>query len=87
MPKTSHTRLQAALQDARRRPDVITFTSSSTVRNFVQLWGRKPLPPGIKFASIGPVTTATLREFGLPVDIEAGEYTIPGLVRAIAGAH
>jgi uroporphyrinogen-III synthase len=34
-------------------------------------------------ASIGPITSATLREFGLPVDIEAQEYTIPGLVEAI----
>jgi uroporphyrinogen-III synthase len=83
VPKISRRRLQTALTDA-RRPDVITFTSSSTVRNFIQLWGRKPLPVGPKLASIGPVTSATLREFGLPVDIEAAEYTIPGLVRAIA---
>ncbi len=85
VPRSSRTRLQAALKSASRRPDVITFTSSSTVRNFVQLWGRKPLPVGVKFASIGPVTTATLREFGLPVDIEAAEYTMQGLVRAIVG--
>jgi uroporphyrinogen-III synthase len=38
---------------------------------------------GIYSASIGPVTSATLREFALPVDIEAKEYTIPGLVDAI----
>ena len=38
---------------------------------------------GVHTASIGPVTSATLREFGLPVDIEAREYTIPGLVAAI----
>jgi uroporphyrinogen-III synthase len=37
----------------------------------------------VRSASIGPVTSATLREFGLPVDIEAKEYTIPGLVAAI----
>ncbi len=86
VPKASRARLQAALKDARRRPHVITFTSSSTARNFIQLWGRKPLPVGVKFASIGPVTSATLREFGLPVDIEGSEYTIPGLVRAIANA-
>ncbi len=83
VPKTSRRRLLTALKGL-RRPDVITFTSSSTVRNFIQLWGRKPLPVGLKFASIGPVTSATLRQFGLPVDIEAAEYTIPGLVRAIA---
>jgi len=38
---------------------------------------------GVKLASIGPVTSATLRQLGLPVDIEAREYTIPGLVKAI----
>jgi uroporphyrinogen III methyltransferase / synthase len=56
---------------------------------------RKPAPHrGVNTASIGPVTSATLREFGLPVDIEASEYTIPGLVAAIVreakriqGAH
>jgi uroporphyrinogen III methyltransferase/synthase len=37
----------------------------------------------VKFASIGPVTSATLREIGLRVDIEAREYTIPGLIDAI----
>ncbi len=83
VPKASRARLQAALRDPKRRPDVITFTSSSTVRHFVQLWGRKPVPAGIRFASIGPVTSATLRELGLPADIEASAYTIPGLVEAI----
>jgi uroporphyrinogen-III synthase len=38
----------------------------------------------VRFASIGPITSSTLREFGLPVDIEAAEYTIPGLIKAIA---
>jgi uroporphyrinogen III methyltransferase/synthase len=37
-------------------------------------------------ASIGPVTSATLRELGLPVDIVAKEFTIPGLIKAITGA-
>ncbi len=45
---------------------------------------RKSTPHhGVHSASIGPVTSTTLREFGLPVDIEAKEYTIPGLVQAI----
>jgi uroporphyrinogen III methyltransferase/synthase len=37
-------------------------------------------------ARIGPVTSTTLREHGLPVDIEAREYTVPGLIKAIAAA-
>jgi uroporphyrinogen-III synthase len=41
----------------------------------------------VRFASIGPITSSTLREFGLPVDIEAAEYTIPGLIKAIAKHH
>jgi uroporphyrinogen III methyltransferase/synthase len=41
----------------------------------------------VKLASIGPVTSTTLKELGLRVDIEAKEYTIPGLVEAILKAH
>ena len=40
-------------------------------------------PDRVRFASIGPVTSSTLRALGLPVDIEAGEYSIPGLIKAI----
>jgi len=90
VPKTSRTRLHGALKDPRRRPDVVTFTSSSTVRNFLNLLGGPHGRPrqaraldGIQFASIGPVTSSTLRELGLRVDIEAREYTIPGLIQAI----
>lgn len=61
--------------------DVITFTSSSTVEHFLEL--KAPLPEGIKIASIGPITSATLRQRGLRVDIEAEDHTIPGLVTAI----
>src|SRR5579864_2696423 len=39
VPKSSRTRLRAALKNPKRRPDVVTFTSSSTVKNFVQLLG------------------------------------------------
>ena len=40
IPQSSRTRLRAILKDSKRRPDVITFTSSSTVRNFVALLGK-----------------------------------------------
>ncbi len=86
VPQTSRKRLQAALKNPKKRPDVVTFTSSSTVKNFVELLGPvrnlKRLR-GIQMASIGPVTSATLREIGLSVDIAAREFTIPGLVTAI----
>ena len=90
-PKSSQRRLRAVLA-GKRKPHAITFTSSSTVKNFVSLLGlrgaraalRKSAPNhGVHSASIGPVTSATLREFGLPVDIEAKKFDIPGLVAAI----
>lgn len=88
VPKASRRRLQAALRNSKRRPHVVTFTSSSTVKNFAALLGSKQLRSldGIRMSSIGPVTSATLREFKLPVDISAKEFTIPGLVAAIVKA-
>ncbi|MCF6158564.1 MAG: uroporphyrinogen-III C-methyltransferase [wastewater metagenome] len=65
---------------------IVTFTSSSTVRNFVQIIGEKniaSLNGHVRYASIGPITTETAEELGLPVTIKAKEYTIPGLVNAI----
>jgi uroporphyrinogen-III synthase len=83
-PQASRKRLQSVLRNPRRRPHVVTFTSSSTVRNFVALLGAAHTSlDGIRLASIGPVTSSTLRELGLPVDIAAPEFTIPGLVQAI----
>ncbi len=61
--------------------DIITFTSSSTVENFIKL--NLPLPDNLICASIGPVTSATMRANGLEVDIEAERHDIPGLVEAI----
>jgi uroporphyrinogen-III synthase len=87
VPEESRARLHKALSDPAQRPTAITFTSSSTARNFLALLGsEQPLKAlhGIRLVSIGPVTSATLRELGLPVDIEAKEFTIPGLVKALA---
>jgi uroporphyrinogen III methyltransferase/synthase len=61
--------------------DLITFTSSSTVENFVAM--RLPWPPNMKTASIGPVTSETLRLLGLKVDIEARRHDVAGLLDAI----
>jgi len=63
-------------------PHWITFTSSSTVRNFVSIAGREALD-GVKIASVGPVTSQTLREHGLKADVEANPHTMAGLVDAI----
>lgn len=69
---------------------MITFTSSSTVHNFVELLGKRAakavFQDDVRSASIGPVTSDTLRENGLPVNIQAEEYTMPGLVAAIVSA-
>jgi uroporphyrinogen-III synthase len=92
IPQSSRRRLNEALKSKTRRPHVITFTSSSTVRNFTALLegsaqrGNLKQLDGILFASIGPVTSAALRQLGLRADIEAEQYTIPGLVAAIASA-
>lgn len=97
VPQSSRSELRRLFRNPGLRPHVVTFTSSSTVRNFVELL-RSPsrtkqralairtLLDGVKMASIGPVTSATLRDRGLLVDIRAREYTIPGLVKAIAAA-
>ncbi|HTS58032.1 MAG TPA: uroporphyrinogen-III synthase [Terriglobales bacterium] len=94
-PMNSRVPLRALLKDPKRRPHVITFTSSSSARNFVSLLGQhqRYLRSGarsgarIRMASIGPVTSSTLLDLGLPVDIEAEEYTIPGLIRAIVASQ
>jgi uroporphyrinogen III methyltransferase/synthase len=69
-----------------RRPDWITFTSSSTVTNIV-----RTVPPGaldgIKVATIGPVTSTTARKLGLTVTVEASEYTADGVAAAILAYH
>jgi uroporphyrinogen III methyltransferase / synthase len=61
--------------------DVVTFTSSSTVSNFLAAMGGRPIPPAV--AAIGPITAATAREHGLAVDVEAEVHTIDGLVDAL----
>lgn len=61
--------------------DLITFTSSSTAENFHALG--LPLPAGLAIASIGPVTSKTLKALGWKVDAEASPHDIPGLVDAI----
>ena len=84
VPRQNRKRARALF--ARRRPDMITFTSSSTVRNFFALLGR-PLArralAGVGVASIGPITSRTARALGLRVAVEANPYTVGGLVRAI----
>jgi len=64
------------------RPDCLTFTSSSTVRNLVAAAGAGALR-GIPVASIGPITTQTARQLGVEVATQAKVFTIDGLVAAV----
>jgi uroporphyrinogen III methyltransferase / synthase len=65
--------------------DCVTFTASSTVENFASAFGDETagLVANTKVACIGPITADTARGYGIRVDAEASEYTIPGLVGAV----
>jgi uroporphyrinogen III methyltransferase/synthase len=66
--------------------DLITFTSSSTVNNFVTMVGNQNIgniASQVKVACIGPITAETARQNGFTVDIVANQYTIDGLIEAI----
>ncbi len=68
------------------RPEMITFTSSSTVENLAALLGVRSLKKilaGVKIASIGPITSRSIRRFGCRPAIQAKRYTIPAIVEAI----
>jgi uroporphyrinogen III methyltransferase / synthase len=78
-------RLREAL--AARAIDAITFTSSSTARNFAELFTeaeRRSWLAGVTVASIGPITATTAAEYGMQTDVMPAEYTIPALARAVA---
>ncbi|MFZ3265397.1 MAG: uroporphyrinogen-III synthase [Terriglobales bacterium] len=109
VPEKSRARLSEVFKNKERRPHVVTFTSSSTVRNFAELLSRPKAGASksstsrssaselgasmakalksVQFASIGPITSGTLRELQLPVAIEAQEFTMGGLIRAIVLAR
>ena len=67
--------------------DAVTFTSSSTARNFAELFTedeRRTWLARATVASIGPITAATAAEYGMQTDVMPNEYTIPALARALA---
>ena len=69
-----------------KRIDVVTFTSASTVKNFVQIFGAEQsadLLNATTVASIGPVTAEAAEQYGIKTAIMPKEYTIPALVQAI----
>jgi uroporphyrinogen III methyltransferase/synthase len=69
-----------------KRVDVVTFTSASTVKNFVQIFGAEQAPDllnATKVAAIGPVTAEAAEQYGIKTAIMPRQYTIPALVDAI----
>src|SRR5918995_16518 len=69
-----------------KRIDVVTFTSASTVKNFVQIFGAEQAPDllnATKVASIGPVTAEAAEQYGIRTAIMPKEYTVTALVEAI----
>jgi uroporphyrinogen-III synthase len=85
IPTDSASALQQHFASPGNYPDAITFTSASTARNLFTLLedANLTLPSGVPLASIGPVTSQTLRDLGHPPTIEAAEPTIPALVQAL----
>ncbi len=88
IPTESIPLLQHLFRTPATWPDAITFTSSSTATNLLTLLeaAHLTLPDAILRASIGPITSATLRALGVPPHIESPEASIPSLVRTLAGA-
>jgi uroporphyrinogen III methyltransferase/synthase len=76
--------LDAATLASAAAADYVTFTSGSTVRNFLDAAGRENvLSPRTRIVSIGPITSETLREHGLTADVEAAVHDIDGLLDAL----
>ncbi len=84
-PRRLPTEVVAAFET--KQVDWVTFTSSSTAKNMIELLGDgRDLLDGVRLASIGPITTQTLRDLGLEPTVEATTSNINGLVEAMKGA-
>lgn len=80
IPETSRIEMRDALE--KEAPDLITFTSSSTVENFLAL-AQDVDVRRFRYAAIGPITAAAARERGLNVVLQAPQSTVPALVKAV----
>jgi uroporphyrinogen III methyltransferase/synthase len=88
MPRSDVDRVRKLFRE--KKISAVTFTSSSTVNNFVEMVGKseyKSLMSGVAVACIGPVTARTAQEYGMAVDIMPKDYTIPALVEAMVGYY
>lgn len=88
IPAASVTAMRTIFGPGGNEPDAATFTSSSTVTNFLALVREAGVtaPPPMKAVSIGPITSATLREHGWEPAAEADPHDLPGLVEAVVRA-
>jgi uroporphyrinogen-III synthase len=88
IPEDSVTAIRAIFGSGGREPDAATFTSSSTVTNFLALMneGGAAVPATMKAVSIGPITSATLRDHGWEPAAEADPHDLHGLVQAVVRA-
>ena len=89
VPAGSIEQINQAFSDPANQPDAITFTSSSTVKNFFALWkeaGFSGVPVGVAAISIGPITSETLSELGWGPAGEAKPHDVEGLVVALSQA-
>ena len=86
IPAESIPQLRSLFSTPATYPNAVTFTSSSTATNLFTLLeaANLTLPPGILRASIGPITSQTLRDLGYPAHLEAPESNIPSLVDILA---
>ena len=85
VPEESRVALKQALDAG--KPDLITFTSSSTVRHLMNLATDPDGVRSVPCAAIGPITAATAREHGFQVAVESRESTIPGLFAAVCNYY
>lgn len=83
MPETDFAQTEELLAAS---PDLVTFTSGSTARNFVKLGGSDALP-FVDYASIGPFTTKVAESCGLKIAVEPEQHDIPGLIKAITNFY
>ncbi len=86
IPAGAVERVRQVFLDTSRLPDAVTFTSSSTVKNFFTLFqsaGFSGIPAGVVSLSIGPVTSRTLREYGWEPAVEAEPHDVAGLLTAV----
>ena len=81
IPKEDRLRLTELLRED--SPDLITFTSSSTVRHFVTLANNRTDITSHRYAAIGPITASTARDYGLDIVVQSEKSSIPDFVDAI----